>query len=82
MLLKLIIVILFLLVLVSLTSGLLFLLKDMEATDSKRALYALGIRITLAGTLLATIAYGLHSGQLGSRAPWDVHPQGVSQNQP
>ena len=71
MLLKLIIVILFIAVLVSLTSGLVFLLKDMNVPDSKRALYALGIRITLAAALMITIAYGIHSGRLKSTAPWD-----------
>lgn len=71
MLLKLLIVILFIAVLVSLTSGLVFLLKDMNVPDSKRTLYALGIRIALAATLMATIAYGIHSGRLKSTAPWD-----------
>jgi uncharacterized membrane protein len=70
--LKLIIVVLFIAVVASLTSGLVFLLKDMSADSSKRALYALGIRITLAAALMASIAYGLSTGQLGSRAPWDV----------
>lgn len=70
--LKLIIVVLFVLVLASLTSGLWFIIKDLSASNSKRTLYALGIRITLAATLLGAIAYGLHTGQLGSRAPWDV----------
>ena len=71
MLLKIIIVLLFLAVLASLTSGLLFLIKDMTQDQSKRALYALGIRITLALALMGSIAFGLHTGQLGSRAPWD-----------
>jgi hypothetical protein len=71
--LKLIIVILFILVVASLTSGLVFLLKDMAGSQSKRTLYALGIRISLASLLLAAIAFGLHTGKLGSRAPWDVN---------
>ena len=71
MLLKLLIVVLFIAVVVSLTSGLVFLLKDMNVPDSKRALYALGIRITLAAMLMATIAYGIHTGHLKSTAPWD-----------
>ena len=74
--LKVIIVILFLAVLASLSSSLIFLIKDMTASDSKRALYALGIRISLAAALMGCIAYGLHSGQLGSRAPWDVNQKG------
>ena len=46
--LKIIIVILFLAVLASLSSALVYLLKDVGAANSKRTLYALGIRITLA----------------------------------
>ncbi|MBX2807366.1 MAG: DUF2909 domain-containing protein [Cellvibrionaceae bacterium] len=68
--LKIVIVILFIAVLVSLSSGLIFLLKGMQ-TPSKRTLYALGIRITCASLLLGTIFYGLYTGQLGSHAPWD-----------
>jgi len=65
------IIILFLGVVASLSSGLVYLVKDMGVPESKRALYALGIRITLAATLMLLIAYGLTSGQLGSTAPWD-----------
>lgn len=68
--LKTIIVLLFLAVLASLTSALLFLLRDMGAPESKRTLYALGIRITLAALLLLTIWYGFHSGMLSNTAPW------------
>ena len=71
MLLKIAIVILFIAVVASLSSGLVFLLKDIDAPQSKRTLYALGIRIALAATLLTLIGYGLYSGQLGSTAPWD-----------
>lgn len=79
MLLKIIIVILFVLVLLSLTSGLVFLLKDMGENESKKTLYALGIRIGLAGLLMGCIAYGLHTGQLGSRAPWDLQASAQAQ---
>ncbi|MEM1433278.1 MAG: DUF2909 domain-containing protein [Pseudomonadota bacterium] len=59
-------------VLISLFSGLLFLFQDVEEENSKRTLYALGIRITLAGALMATLFYGVYSGQLrlGTNAPW------------
>ena len=70
--LKVIIVILFLAVLASLSSALVFLLKDMGAPSSKRTFYALGIRITLAALLLLCIFYGFHSGILSSQAPWDT----------
>lgn len=71
--LKIIIVILFIAVLVSLSSALMFLLKDMRETKSKRTLYALGIRVTLAALLIGCIFYGFYSGILRSRAPWDLH---------
>lgn len=69
--LKIAIVVLFIAVLASLSSGLVFLFKDTEASESKRTLYALGIRITLAVTLMALIGYGIYSGELASTAPWD-----------
>jgi hypothetical protein len=81
MLLKLLIVILFVAVLASLTGGLVFLLKDMEVPDSKRALYALGIRVALAAALMGTIAYGIQSGQLKNKTPWDNLPRAQSDNQ-
>lgn len=73
MVLKILVVVLFIGVLISLSSSLVFLLKDIQS-PSKRALYALGIRITLAASLLATIFYGLYTGRLGSGAPWDAKP--------
>jgi uncharacterized membrane protein YfcA len=71
-LLKALIVILLICVLVSLFSGLTFLFKDSDRPDSKRTLYALGMRIGFAAALLITIGYGFYSGQLtiGSSAPW------------
>ena len=59
-------------VLVSLFSGLVFLFKDSDRHDSKRTLYALGVRVTFAGALLIAVFYGFYSGELrlGSSAPW------------
>ena len=68
--LKVIIVLLFIGVLISLSSGLVFLMKDIN-NPRKRLLYALGIRVSLATTLVAVIAYGIYTGQLTSKAPWD-----------
>lgn len=73
MVLKIVIVILFIAVIVSLSSALKFLLNDMNVEGSKRTAYALGVRITLAGLLLALIAYGIQTGQLGNTAPWGNH---------
>lgn len=64
------IVVLFIGLVISLTSSFIFLLKDVQS-DKKRSLYALGIRLGLASTLMVTIFYGLSSGYLGSNAPWD-----------
>ena len=65
-----VIVILFILLLISLGSGLVFLVKDQGRT--RRTLHSLGIRVTLAVTLMAVIGYGFYSGQLHSKAPWDA----------
>ena len=72
MLLKAIIVVLLLGVIASLFSGLFFLFKDTDRTDSKRTWYALGVRVVLAPALLITIFYGLYTGELkfGEGAPW------------
>ena len=63
--LKTIIVILFLAVVASLSSGLWFLLRD--SSEQKRTMLALGVRVTLASLLLATVAYGILSGTLTFR---------------
>ena len=65
-----IIILLLIGILVSLFSGLFFLFKDNEVEDSKRTLYALGIRVTLATALVATICYGIYTGELTLNAPW------------
>lgn len=70
MLLKAIIILLFIGVIVSLSSALIFLLKDV-GHPQKRLLYALGIRIVLTTALIGVIIWGFYSGQLGSQAPWD-----------
>ncbi len=69
--LKIFILVLFAAVLFSLFSGLVFLFTDSD-NNSKRTLYVLGIRITLAAALLLTIFYGLYSGEIkfGANAPW------------
>lgn len=72
MLLKTIILLLLLGVVLSLFSGLVFLFKDSDRHDSRRTLYALGVRISLAAALLLTVLYGFYTGQLriGESAPW------------
>lgn len=73
------IVIVFVALLLSLGSGLVFLFKDRG--EGKRTMYALGIRVTLAVTLLTLIAYGVLSGQLQSQAPWSKQLDSLPQQQ-
>ena len=76
MVLKVIIIVLFITVVISLFGGLRFLIKDLG--DSQRRLFnSLGVRITLAAMLLGTIIYGAYTGQITSTAPWDrqLHPE-------
>jgi hypothetical protein len=74
------IVILLIGVIASLTGGLVFLFKDTGKPGSRRTLYALGTRITLASLLLGTIAYGFATGQLrmGAHAPWHATQSGAA----
>lgn len=74
--LKPLIVVLLIGVLLSLFSGLVFLFQDSDQHNSRRTLHALGIRISLAAALLATLFYGFYTGQLriGTKAPWHNRP--------
>lgn len=69
MLIKIVIVVLFLAVLASLSSGMVFLFQD-QTDNRKRLLYALGTRVCLAALLLGVVFYGLYSGNLEMGAPW------------
>jgi biopolymer transport protein ExbB/TolQ len=53
---------------VSLFSGLFFLVKD--DSSSNRLVIALSIRVALAATTVGLIAWGFYSGQLVSHVPW------------
>ena len=79
MLLKTIIVVLFIAVVISLFSGLRFLGSDL-GNSKRRLLISLGIRVSLAAMLLTTIVYGVYTGQLSSKAPWDrqLHPDATT----
>ena len=74
--LKIIIVILFILVIISLFSGAFFLIKDKGQPNSKRTLYALGFRVTSVTLLILTITYGIWTGQLRLNAPWHASIHG------
>lgn len=69
--LKIIILILFIGVVLSLTAGLTYLLRDAGVPNKKRTLYALGIRIALASIMMICVVYGFYSGILTDTAPWD-----------
>ena len=69
-LLKILIVVVMVAMVASLFSGLFFLFKDSDRPESRRALRALGVRISLAVTLLLLMSYGFYTGQLGVHAPW------------
>jgi len=74
--LKVVIVLLFIGIVISLSSGLVFLVKDF-GNSKRRTLYSLATRITLASLMMGLIVYGYYSGQLFSTAPWDkkIHAQ-------
>ena len=66
---KLSILITFVLLMVSLFSSLFIVYHD--EGKGNRGFWSLTIRVGLAVLLLIQIGYGLASGQIGSRAPWD-----------
>ena len=71
MFLKILIIILLVALLASLGSGFYFLMTDQGDKDKRRTFNSLGIRITLAVTLMLLVLYGVASGQLRSQAPWE-----------
>lgn len=66
--LKLVILALLLAILVSLFSGLFFLVKDTDGQN--RLVNALSVRITLTVAVMVLIAYGFWSGQFTWNTPW------------
>ncbi len=75
--LKVAIVILMLALVVSLGSGFYYLMVDQGDKEKRRTFHSLGVRLTLAVTLLVLITYGVATGQLGHRNPWDAGPRTV-----
>ncbi|WP_096086677.1 DUF2909 domain-containing protein [Agaribacterium haliotis] len=69
--LKLLVVVLFIVTVVSLSSAAFFLIKD-TGTD-KRCIKSLTFRVISASLLLSIVAWGLSSGRLVSKAPWEQH---------
>ncbi|WP_373083967.1 DUF2909 domain-containing protein [Zhongshania sp.] len=67
--LKIVIVVLFVGLVISLFSGLFFLIQDQGKT--MRTWQSLSVRLVLAVLLMSFITYGFYTGKLGSKAPWD-----------
>ena len=68
--LKVTLVILFFAMLFSLSGAFVFLLKDAGISESRRTVYALGVRVALAVIFLSLIWYGYDTGLLSNNAPW------------
>lgn len=67
--LKTVIVLLLVAIVISLFTGFVFFYKDKGR--SKRVMYALGVRVTLAIILMICVFYGLSTGQLSFQTPWN-----------
>ena len=72
--LKTLIIILMLALVASLGSGFYYLMIDQGDKTKRRTFHSLGVRLTLAAALLLVIVYGVATGQLGHRNPWDAGP--------
>ena len=66
--LRIILVVLFVAMILSLVGGAAFFFKDQG--EGKRTLYALGLRVTLAVLLIICLVYGIATGELRMDAPW------------
>lgn len=72
MFLKFLIVVLLLGLLASLFSGFYFLMIDQGDKEKRRTFHSLGVRLTLAVTLMILIIYGVASGRFKThQAPWE-----------
>ena len=77
--LKILIGLLMLALVASLGSGFYFLMTDQGDKTKRRTFHSLGARLTLAVALAGVIVYGVATGQLGHRNPWDAGPQAGQQ---
>ncbi|WP_290740995.1 DUF2909 domain-containing protein [Haliea sp.] len=77
--LKLMIIGLMLALLASLGSGFYFLMVDQGDKNSRRTFHSLGVRLTLALALAGLVIFGVATGKLGHRNPWDAGPRPAAQ---
>lgn len=72
------IIVLMLALIASLGSGFYYLMIDQGDKNRRRTFHSLGVRLTLALALILVITYGVATGQLGNRNPWDAGPQPIA----
>lgn len=75
------IVLLLLALVASLGSGFYYLMIDQGDKNKRRTLHSLGLRVSLAAAMLGLIIYGVATGQLGHRTPWDGGPNKAQTSQ-
>lgn len=75
------IVILMLALIASLGSGFYYLMVDQGDRNKRRTFNSLGVRLSLAIALAGLIVYGVATGKLGHRNPWDAGPRSASQEE-
>lgn len=80
--LKTLIVIFMVALIISLGSGLYFLMIDQGDRGKKRVFTSLGARLALASGLITIVIYGVATGQLGHRNPWDAGTLEAEQEKP
>ncbi len=68
------IIVLMLALVASLGSGFYYLMLDQGDVNKRRTFHSLGVRVSIAVVLMALIAYGVATGQLGHKNPWDAGP--------
>ena len=66
----------------SLGSGFYYLMADQGDKARRRTFHSLGVRLALATCLAGLIIYGVATGQLGHRNPWDAGPRPTAVEQP
>ncbi len=73
--LKIAILLLLLTLIASLGSGFYYLMVDQGDKTKRRLLHSLGARLALTATLIALVIFGVATGKLGHRNPWDTGPR-------